>query len=803
MSLTKISALQRADDEYLLLEQRRSVASTPAGLKRQNYKKIDRPTEETIAQYNQAHQKEPVIMQEVDIDGDKLFNSDGTPVMKKYLYHPVEAQPVLIDPMEGVENFKTTIPIEKSPGKYKFDETTRAFATLTDRQAEYIGIIANIRGEIDALPSTKNIKSIIEHTKSEIDALILEINTTPGDQSKVAMLETKNAEMATLKQQQKQRNALKKELADRKEDNDAIKQEIAAKQHEITSAKKQYAGMDYRTLDIDVLFGEYERLEELIKTNRQELLDIGVIIDNSENDDLAAALLEKENLEKEKLKLENELRFANDTYIAIDERKKEYNTQQLVNKATIESNREKNKIALKIYQDQLNALNSGAFKMTQEPYESDAEYKQRLISHSQIEAPAAALYDAKVYATKEIRSKLKSIIDNPTVVDLIANSLSDDEKYDVMSHFGAYSKKYKEIFGTYNPSQSITELVSFFRNPITETSFERMKDTGKLGVKIKESVVKAEPLLLNPYEESKFVITIVNNDGSAIGGADAGVEVGNILKIAYPNHSDFYIKIVTTHKKTLSTDTTYKILYSLYATENSFMLLSSKQIKYMLERDLGYTAEMIYELKSIIFTFSAWNSTTTNAEILINRFNLNGNDMIKTVTLINKALGAEETTETGWGIGVKEVPSSAKFGNISINVKKLYYDDILSIRDKNGYAVPSVTSVKVSTKLRNIILESLENRHIDCEKIEKLTSADKSMYKHLIVLAKLHKTVDCDLNEPISKLKNELTILEGEFNAGNDNPKLIKDIKSILHKLHQFGVITKNQVLDYFRNLKD
>ena len=105
MSLEKISALNRADDEYLLIDQRRAIASTPSGLKNRMYKKIDRPTEETIQQYNKAHQQVPELVPLVDEDGEPILDENGKQIMKRYLFHPVEAKPDLEDPLEGIDAY--------------------------------------------------------------------------------------------------------------------------------------------------------------------------------------------------------------------------------------------------------------------------------------------------------------------------------------------------------------------------------------------------------------------------------------------------------------------------------------------------------------------------------------------------------------------------------------------------------------------------------------------------------------------------------------------------------------------------
>ena len=348
MSIEKINALQRADDEYSLLNQRRAIASTPGGLSKKMYKKIDRPTEETIQQYNQAHQRQPELVPIVNENGDPVLDEEGKQVMKRFLFHPVEAKPDLDDPLMGID-------------------------ALTADEEDYLREGEQVKSDL-----------LVQYEKIDKE------------------LKTR---LKLLKETENRRGTVADEMA----------------------------------------------LEGII-TN--------IISARDEK------ILELENIKN---------------YIdSVSKLKYDIEKKNQHNKAIIEGNRKNNAIKLKSYQEQLNLLNSGKFNMKQEPYESDEDYKQRLITHSQIEAPSEALYDAKVYASKEIRNKLKEIIKNDVVIDLISNSLTNEQKYNIMREWGGYAKSYKEIYGEYNPTQSVSDLVAFFINPLSNVTFNALKSRGKI-----------------------------------------------------------------------------------------------------------------------------------------------------------------------------------------------------------------------------------------------------------------------------------------------------------------------------------
>lgn len=56
-------------------------------------------------------------------------------------------------------------------------------------------------------------------------------------------------------------------------------------------------------------------------------------------------------------------------------------------------------------------------------------------------------------------------------------------------------------------------------------------------------------------------------------------------------------------------------------------------------------------------------------------------------------------------------------------------------------------------------------------------------------------------NEIISELKHRLKILEGEIEAGNDNPHLFDEIHTILKKLKDYKIITPKKMNSYLNQI--
>jgi len=49
----------------------------------------------------------------------------------------------------------------------------------------------------------------------------------------------------------------------------------------------------------------------------------------------------------------------------------------------------------------------------------------------------------------------------------------------------------------------------------------------------------------------------------------------------------------------------------------------------------------------------------------------------------------------------------------------------------------------------------------------------------------------------INNLKRRLELLEGEIKIGNNNPEVLKEIKTILKQLNDFGVISQSKIHNY------
>jgi hypothetical protein len=84
-----------------------------------------------------------------------------------------------------------------------------------------------------------------------------------------------------------------------------------------------------------------------------------------------------------------------------------------------------------------------------------------------------------------------------------------------------------------------------------------------------------------------------------------------------------------------------------------------------------------------------------------------------------------------------------------------------------------------------------------------LSEDEKAIYDAIIMKAKLHKempnTYEQSIASSISKLKKRLELCEGEWNAGNDNTKIKKELNSIIRQLTELKAITEVEGRNYLK----
>jgi len=170
--------------------------------------------------------------------------------------------------------------------------------------------------------------------------------------------------------------------------------------------------------------------------------------------------------------------------------------------------------------------------------------------------------------------------------------------------------------------------------------------------------------------------------------------------------------------------------------------------------------------------------------------------------------GVEESKDDiptdGGGIAHKVLPSSFVFGKIKIDLNKLFYRNILSIKDRKGKQINGQMNKRVSDNFVEVIFKILEDRPITKTDLKNIHS-ERILYDNLIVQSGIHKSknIPTTIEDTVLEMKNRLGLITGEIEAGNSNKALLKELHELVFKMAQINLISRSAATNYYNNIKN
>ena len=156
----------------------------------------------------------------------------------------------------------------------------------------------------------------------------------------------------------------------------------------------------------------------------------------------------------------------------------------------------------------------------------------------------------------------------------------------------------------------------------------------------------------------------------------------------------------------------------------------------------------------------------------------------------------------GWGMKNEEIPKHAHFGKNIILLDKLFYKNILSIKDKKMHSVEHFPNVKVSDTLTDIIYNMCtKNTKPTKEMLNSLKTTERKLFDLLLYVSGLGKNmgVTTAKEEYVKELKDRLQLVESQIRAGNNNPVVKNELKEIIQKLYLYNAISMNNGKAYLK----
>jgi hypothetical protein len=150
----------------------------------------------------------------------------------------------------------------------------------------------------------------------------------------------------------------------------------------------------------------------------------------------------------------------------------------------------------------------------------------------------------------------------------------------------------------------------------------------------------------------------------------------------------------------------------------------------------------------------------------------------------------------------EEIPKVINFGRNKLLLNKLYYNNILSVKDSKMHSIENMPNKHVSDNFVKIIY-NIYNKKVDNNDFN-LSNSEQELLSLLLFVSGLNKknNIDIKRDDNINKLKERLTLVESQIKAGNNNPVVKEELKQIIKKLYLYKVISLNSSKEYIKQFK-
>ena len=459
-----------------------------------------------------------------------------------------------------------------------------------------------------------------------------------------------------------------------------------------------------------------------------------------------------------------------------------------LNEQAIITAKVENKKVAKKYEDVFNEQNKNLYSVKQEPYESEEAYIQRI---KQLDAMA---YDPTLYAnraaaenSKEFMNNLKQVMNDDAKISEITKQLGTKAIFDINKYWPKFKDTILKIYGL-NNKQATAANYAEFMSAILDTI-----DTKGSLVTVLTGAEPKPPTTAAPATPAP---------------APPPPPIASIFDIA-----------LSADKKTLmvrNTDIGLTIFIKL--TTNDEILYSDRDEEFTYKKFFfnslpPHTNDYFKNIMTTLGLLDAAGTKTPEYQYLFGAVSSAKPDYYNH---LKTAIGLEKTTPVkknfnhkvaphdpitiGWGMKSDDVPKHAHFGKNIILLNKLYFQNVLSIKDKKMHSVENFPNVKVSDKLTDILYHMcIKNTKPTKEIINSLNATEKKLFDLLLYVSGLGKNVGTNKDENIIELKDRLKLVESQIRAGNNNPVVKKEMKEIIQKLYLYKVISHNNGKAYLK----
>lgn len=464
--------------------------------------------------------------------------------------------------------------------------------------------------------------------------------------------------------------------------------------------------------------------------------------------------------------------------------------------------RKRNQEKVRAYRDKISDMNKGAFSTEKGVNETEAEYLERLKRNAEIEEPEEELLNATVMINRQFRMKMRELISDVAKVEQVANGLDEfgkvENKYELMKNWILFKQKFLTSYGADNKRVTANDILTYINE------FMKKTDSGlptgvEQDIKAPTREGSVENIVFSTIpDENVFLMTNMETEKhlylkpliitEASGYPDAYTFV-----YSFTGKKESFKQFFDGYKSGIPYDRT--IPYSVSGVPNK-KLKSSDEIY----NNTGIKKEQILKL----FKESGSEVSANNiSKKLIGLYHLKAlrstdTDVIRNPYTLTKN-GAEVGIQYGYGIHSEKIPKIVPFGDLFLYMRKLYYENVLSVRNKHMKVIAGFRTIKISEPFMKLLLNMMRGVQPTHSDLGLLKTGEREVYDRLITLAHLNKNVVHQRDNTVNELKKRLKLLESEIEIGNNSPLIKKEIYGILHSLKDFKVITTSQINKYMK----
>jgi hypothetical protein len=448
----------------------------------------------------------------------------------------------------------------------------------------------------------------------------------------------------------------------------------------------------------------------------------------------------------------------------------------------------------KIYEDTVLSMNRGINNIAMLPNETIDEYKQRLAdigdstdNTDAVEAAASLLYSDR------LREKMAEITRDEVVVGDFIRRLNTDQRYSVVKVFETFKKKVLEIFGQDNKFMSADDLFQVASDMADRVAIQAVNEPAMF--KEAEAVPTFEAYAVEegtapelsprkPYVFSKGFAKAVPTRMEALLAYIEGTPLPAFRGKLGVNQARFEAEVarIDEWKAGVVRDVPERA-----GPLDAFVRPVREEIPFE-------------DLRTGVQRLAEELADEDQKQRLLNLLTFSEADLRRAIRVggLTDDIAARRGT-TGRGLHPK-YPKILPFGLIEVSPHKLFYENVLKITRK-GKHLTGFPNVKVSDAFVKFMFKIMDGGQPTMKEVNALSAGEKALFDSVVFTAGLAREVETTGSGVKQDLKNRLALIEGEIEAGNTNPELIKEARKILQHLARMKIIGHRPATEHLKML--